>query len=351
MPMRTLWTARESRYGCDARARSRGRAATPSLSAPQPTRLMLKALAGKEEWSRVHGRMAAKAANACVPPPTKWHEPECTSFYPGLSAHPFHELCNAHERLTEAVELLERFYPIIKEELLALPRKSSLQQYRQPNTAVVEREMASDGVGALLHEHGDWKVHYVQLEGTDVTEHNRATPKTAKIVRSIKRNSGHSLFSVMEPGTHILPHCGPCNFRLRLHLGLVVPDNCRIRVGDQIRTWEEGKVLVLDDSFEHEVWNDSNQSRSVLIVDLWHPDFSDKEISFMEQMREASRRSLQKSTNGTESEEDRQSAPSVSHPGLVAEPEPERSSPASLGAERSRRPSEPRATGGFVAPG
>merc|ERR1712072_71489 len=103
-----------------------------------------------------------------------------------------------------------------------------------------------------------------------------------------------------------------------------------------------GKVLVLDDSFEHEVWNDSDQSRSVLIVDLWHPDFSDKEISFMEQMREASRRSLQKSTNDTESEEDRQSTPSVSHPGLVAEPEPERSSPASLGAERSRRPSEPR---------
>ena len=55
------------------------------------------------------------------------------------------------------------------------------------------------------------------------------------------------------------------------------------------RPWEEGKVLVLDDSFEHEVWNDGDKQRIVLIVDIWHPDFSEKEVLFMERMREARR--------------------------------------------------------------
>lgn len=39
-------------------------------------------------------------------------------------------------------------------------------------------------------------------------------------------------YSVMLPGTHVWPHTGPTNCRLRMHLGLVIPDNVRIRVGN-----------------------------------------------------------------------------------------------------------------------
>ena len=31
------------------------------------------------------------------------------------------------------------------------------------------------------------------------------------------------------------------------------------------------KVLLFDDSFEHEVWNHTSEPRLVLIVDIWHP--------------------------------------------------------------------------------
>ncbi len=236
--------------------------------------------------------MAAHKSGIPVAPPSEWHEPEA-NLYPGLSSHAFHAPTDPWwtKAVGEAVEVLERFYPAIKAEMLALRSHNShkLQQYRQPNTATKERELSADGELALLHERGDWKVHYLQLEGADTSAQERLTPKTAMIVRSIYRGSGHSLFSVLEPGTHILPHCGPSNYRLRLHLGLVVPEGCRIRVGDQTRTWEEGKVLVLDDSFEHEVWNDGDKQRIVLIVDIWHPDFSEKEVLFMERMREARR--------------------------------------------------------------
>ena len=53
------------------------------------------------------------------------------------------------------------------------------------------------------------------------------------------------------------------------------------------RAWREGEVLVLDDAFEHEVWNDSGEPRVILIVDVWHPDFSDAEVAWMAATREA----------------------------------------------------------------
>lgn len=36
--------------------------------------------------------------------------------------------------------------------------------------------------------------------------------------------------------------------------------------------WSEGQVLLLDDSFEHAVWNTGSKTRLILIVDVWHPD-------------------------------------------------------------------------------
>ena len=231
------------------------------------------------DWARVYGRMQAKQAAKLPPPLTPWHEPEAL-LYPGLSTHPFHEPTDPWwcDRVASAVALLERFYPVIRDEFLMLANQR-LQQYQKSDST-------------LLHEHGDWNVHYLLLEGTDTSLQRRQTPKTAKIVSAISRQSGHAFFSVLDPGTHILPHCGPSNYRLRLQLGLCIPHGCSIRVGDQTRTWVEGKCLVLDDAFEHEVWNTSEHKRIILLVDIWHPDFSDKEIGWMEQTRAWKRRQV-----------------------------------------------------------
>jgi len=71
------------------------------------------------------------------------------------------------------------------------------------------------------------------------------------------------------------------------HLGMVVPQGCYIRVGPEERTWEEGKMLVFDDSFEHEVWNHSEFVRIVLFMNFWHPCFADREIPVLERFRAA----------------------------------------------------------------
>ena len=90
---------------------------------------------------------------------------------------------------------------------------------------------------------------------------------------------GQTKFSLMEGGTHVWPHCGPTNCRLRAHLGLIVPSENTpvLRVSDSLVSWQEGKVFVFDDSFEHEVWHNGTQHRLVLIVDLWHPELTARE--------------------------------------------------------------------------
>lgn len=78
----------------------------------------------------------------------------------------------------------------------------------------------------------------------------------------------------MEGGTKVWPHCGPTNCRLRGHLGLIVPPDPRIKVGNETRAWKRGKFIIFDDSFEHEVWYEGSGFRLVLIVDFWHPELT-----------------------------------------------------------------------------
>jgi aspartyl/asparaginyl beta-hydroxylase (cupin superfamily) len=73
-------------------------------------------------------------------------------------------------------------------------------------------------------------------------------------------------------------HRGSVNGRLIVHLPLIVPENCGyLRVGEDQRSWEEGKLLIFDDTFDHEARNDSDQTRVVLIFDIWNPQLSQAE--------------------------------------------------------------------------
>jgi aspartyl/asparaginyl beta-hydroxylase (cupin superfamily) len=85
------------------------------------------------------------------------------------------------------------------------------------------------------------------------------------------------MFSLLAPGARIMPHTGMFNTRLVCHLPLIVPPDCGFRVGNAVREWEEGRLMVFDDSIEHEAWNDSDRDRVVLIFDIWRPDLTARE--------------------------------------------------------------------------
>jgi aspartyl/asparaginyl beta-hydroxylase (cupin superfamily) len=122
---------------------------------------------------------------------------------------------------------------------------------------------------------GTWEQAQLYSGGRRNDEACARFPVTAGIVAEIPEATtfgpGVVALSRLHPGSHISPHCGPTNAVLRVHLGVKVPDAVSIRVGDEIAGWREGRCLVFDDSFEHEVWHEGDQERVVLILDVPHP--------------------------------------------------------------------------------
>jgi aspartyl/asparaginyl beta-hydroxylase (cupin superfamily) len=118
-----------------------------------------------------------------------------------------------------------------------------------------------------------WKTFFLYGYGFEAELGVRMCPRTAALMRQIPGMTT-AMFSILSPRKHILDHRGPYKGVLRYHLGLIVPADapaCRIRVGEEVRHWEEGKSLVFDDTFNHEVWNDTDETRVVLFVDVLRP--------------------------------------------------------------------------------
>jgi aspartyl/asparaginyl beta-hydroxylase (cupin superfamily) len=103
----------------------------------------------------------------------------------------------------------------------------------------------------------------------------------------IAGRSPMALFSRLRPGAHIKPHHGLLNTRLIVHVPLIAPPGCRLRVGGETREWREGEALVFDDSIEHEAWNRSDRTRTVLLFEIWRPEIGEEERAALTAMFEA----------------------------------------------------------------
>jgi ornithine lipid ester-linked acyl 2-hydroxylase len=119
----------------------------------------------------------------------------------------------------------------------------------------------------------NWKTFAFYVFGHRVNENCARCPATAALLDALPRLQ-NAWFSILAPRYHIPPHKGPTRALIRAHLGLMVPDdaeNCWLRVDDQICQWREGECLVFDDTYEHEVRNDTDQVRVVLFLDFDRP--------------------------------------------------------------------------------
>lgn len=133
-----------------------------------------------------------------------------------------------------------------------------------------------------LHQSRRWGVYYLWREGVAYQEHLARCPRTVAALESWPRcevpgTSPNVLFSILDAKTRIPPHTGVNNTRLFVHLPLIIPPGCAFRVGNVQREWQPGHAFVFDDTMEHEVWNNSDEPRAVLIFDIWNPDVSAEE--------------------------------------------------------------------------
>lgn len=174
------------------------------------------------------------------------------------------------------IEQFEARTSAIREELVALLRSDDGR----------ERVFTSDEL-ERAHLRGlsgkpSWDGYYFYRHGERRDDNCSACPGTAQALDSVplcrvREHAPESFFSVFTPGTHLLPHRGVTNTRVVAHLPLMVPEDCALGVGGETHVWQEGRVVVFDDTYEHEAWNRSDRSRVVLIFDLWNPYLTEPE--------------------------------------------------------------------------
>jgi len=161
------------------------------------------------------------------------------------------------------VSQLEKAYADIRTELDTLLEK--------PEDLPTFHQMSPDQ--ARISKGNNWKTFAFYVYGHRVDENCVLCPKTAAVLDSLP-GMQTAMFSILAPRYHIPAHKGPTRAMVRAQLALKVPSDSEkvwIRVHDQILHWKEGKVMLFDDTYEHEVRNDTDETRAVLFIDLERP--------------------------------------------------------------------------------
>jgi hypothetical protein len=180
-------------------------------------------------------------------------------FIPGLKSAPWHG-----RDWPPDVAILEAAAPAMRAELESLlGRRGGFQPF-------------DEGEYGFNPENtdGQWNVFYVVLGCREVPAAAAACPNTAAALRKLPNLAMSAMFSALTPGTHLWAHCGPTNAVVSLSMGLIAPPGCTIRVGTEERTWRAGECLVFDDTYEHEVWHRGEQTRFIMLLDVWHPELT-----------------------------------------------------------------------------
>ena len=172
---------------------------------------------------------------------------------------------------------IEAATPAIRDELLALIEEDAdFRPYVENDPNRPHRDFHG------LNDNSDWTALYLWRDGRQVEDNAKRCPKTMAALEKVPLSRIGSrtpavLFSRLEPGAHIPRHTGMLNCRLICHLPLIVPAGCWLRVGNEVRQWEEGKLLIFDDSMEHEAKNPTAELRIILLFDIWKPELAEEE--------------------------------------------------------------------------
>jgi aspartyl/asparaginyl beta-hydroxylase (cupin superfamily) len=198
-------------------------------------------------------------------------------FFPDVSSKPFYD---PRERpsLLALVDVLERSFPRIRAEAMAVANRPAVNWL-----PYVEGDYMVEKFPTVRRD--AWSSYSLRRNGLPVEENRLHCPATAAALDGIASHltaNGEAFFSLLEPGTLLPPHHDDSNIKLTVHLPLVIPDGCGIRVGRETRNWEEGRCLIFDDTFEHEAWNRSQENRICLLIDIWHPALTPAEIAALQ---------------------------------------------------------------------
>lgn len=185
----------------------------------------------------------------------------------GSSRPVFYDTENTCPALLE----FDRNFAAVRAELTALlPQQNAIPRYYDIDhlQAYISGgvDTSTDGIRK------GWKVFMLYLMGIDATSNQECCPQTTAILKKIP-NLYQAFFSILDPEKSIRQHQGPFIGYLRYHLALQVPTDAPpvLNIKDQQYCWAEGKSVLFDDTWSHDVQNSSKHVRVVLIVDILRP--------------------------------------------------------------------------------
>ncbi|MER6553794.1 MULTISPECIES: aspartyl/asparaginyl beta-hydroxylase domain-containing protein [Streptomyces] len=181
---------------------------------------------------------------------------------PEISQRPWHDP-RSDPAIGSLVEALESAHGAIRAE--------HERAWRTRRTAFSDYEH-------YLTRQDDWQSLYLYQDGQLNPESVELAPTAFGVIRDVAVADSlicpllESHFSTLLPGSRIAPHSDLWNFSINLHFAVDIPADCDITVAGETRTWEEGRCLLFDYSFEHHAENRGDRPRTCLLVDLWHPE-------------------------------------------------------------------------------
>ena len=203
--------------------------------------------------------------------PTSPHQRPLFLYVPGLTETPFIDA----KRFNWVQAALDARPAITAEALGVFEARHGVEPF-------LKATAGSDLSEYLAGDQANWEAYFFYRHGLPHTDNLAACPATANLLTKlplvrIAEHAPEICFSALATGSHILPHTGVTNLRVVAHLPLILAERCALKVAGIERAWKLDEVLIFDDTFEHEAWNRSAQTRIILLMDAWHPDLTEAE--------------------------------------------------------------------------
>lgn len=222
---------------------------------------------GSDDLRRVEYAMAVHQGRVQDGPRSAHQAPKFL-YFPGLPEGPYHDPFLQ----PWAQNLLDAYGSIRTEALDVLDAQIGLEGFLtfQPG------QSKANYLGGTGPDPA-WDAFFFYRHGQIYANNHQRCPATSAVLNAIElchveAQAPEICFSVLQPGTHIMPHHGVTNTRLVMHLPLLVPPGCALNVhGGGEHAWRERELVMFDDTYLHEAWNRSEQARVVLLMDCWNP--------------------------------------------------------------------------------
>jgi len=156
-------------------------------------------------------------------------------------------------------------WPTLRDEALALTTRL--------HTVPRFHELMSEQTALSAHDGRDWRMFLLKVYGNEIASNMAACPHLAERIAASSDILSATL-SFLAPHKHIPEHRGPFRGVLRFQLGLSVPltvdgrPAAVLKLAGEEHRIGDGQALLWDDTYPHEVWNDSDQWRIALLLDV-----------------------------------------------------------------------------------